>query len=252
MSKIQSALTKIAAALAITTALAPVAGAAPLSVGMGTNYWFTNTLQNKLSGQGYSVSVIDSYTAASLSAYNVYIQDGNSYFDQDALKQFVVNGGTLIELPWSLNQNYQFSGDLQLMNGPNWGGSGFGANPGIQVLDASSSLLTGVTVPAAGAYTVGYEYGTSFTANAHQILRYADGSGTSLLGEADLGKGHVIALNLHMITSDSNPLNAPWNDQIVYNAVEASVAHDVPEPMSLALVGLGLTGLALSRRKRNG
>jgi hypothetical protein len=251
MSKIQNALTKIAAALAIT-AVAPLAGAAPLSVGMGTNYWFTNTLQNKLSGQGYAVSVVNSYTAASLSAFNVYIQDGNSYFDQNALKQFVMNGGTLIELPWSLNQNYWFSGDLQLMNAPTYNGPDFGQNPAIHVLDASSSLLSGVTVPAAGAYTIGYEYGTSFTSNAHQILSYGDAAGTSLLGEAALGKGHVIALNLHMITSDSNPLNAPWNDQIVYNAVEASVAHDVPEPMSLTLVGLGLTGLALSRRKRKG
>lgn len=63
-----------------------------------------------------------------------------------------------------------------------------------------------------------------------------------MLADASVGKGRVIALNLHMITSDSNPLNAPWNDQNIYNAVNASVAQNVPEPMSLGLVGLGLLG----------
>jgi len=219
-------------------------GANAANIGMGSNGWFTPTLENNLTGQGNNVTVVDSYTEQSLAGFDVYIQDGNSYFDQAALQSFVFNGGTLLELPWSLNQNDYYSGALNLIDHvQNWV-SFASPNPAINALDPTNPLLNGVSLPAAGQYTVGYELHASFSGNGTPILSW--GTGDALLAQGTYGAGRVVAFNLHLITSDSSPLNADWSNQIVYNTVAA-----VPEPSTYALMLAGLCALGMwSRRRR--
>lgn len=207
-------------------------------IGMGTNYWNNGVLRANLTAQGHTVTLYNSYTAATLAGLDVYIQDGNSAFNSALLAQFVFGGGTLIEVPWTFRHN-SYGNNIHVMTG----GNGFAsANTAITKVDPASWLLDGVVMPASSVG--GHEVGNSFNAGSTQVLKWADG--TALLGYKQYGQGTVVGLNLHVITSDSSPLNATWSNQIIYNAVKG----EVPEPGSLALLGLGLAGLAVASRRK--
>ena len=83
-------------------------GANAANIGLTSNFWYTPTLANNLISQGHTVSVVNSYNAASLLSFDAFIQDGNGHFDNAALDSFVFQGGTLIQLPWSLGANYSY------------------------------------------------------------------------------------------------------------------------------------------------
>jgi hypothetical protein len=215
---------------------------------MGSGTYYTPTLENNLTGQGHTVSVVGSYTSGSLSAFDVYIQDGNSFFNSAALDSFVFNGGTLIEVPWGQTHN-NMSANLEVMS--NRTSLSYGqTNPGISVLDASNWLLQGVTLPGPAQHNIGREIGNSFLAGASQVLNWADG--TAMLGYRTYGTGLVVSLNLHLITSDASPLNAAWSNQIVYNAINGPTAVEAtPEPASMALLAMGGGLLAFGRKRLN-
>lgn len=209
-------------------------------VGIGGNNWYTDTLRQTLIAKGYTVNVYTSYTAATLAGLDAYVQDGNNYFDGSLLDGFVFNGGTLIEIPWTFSHNI-YTANTKVFGART--GLTFGAYTNINTIDAGSWLLNGVTVPG-GAY-VGHEIGNSFTAGTNQVLSWSDG--TALLGYKNYGQGTVVGFNAHLVTSDAHPINADWSNKIITNAIGGQT--DVPEPASIALLGLGLAGLALSRRR---
>lgn len=216
-------------------------------IGIGNGQYYTNTLENNLVAQGHTVNVVGSYTPEVLSAFDVYIQDGNSFFDATYLDTFVFNGGTLIELPWSQTQKRLTANTVVI--GPREVPEVGVSNPAITVLDSGSFLLDGVTLPSAGDYTISREFGNVFVAG-NPVLEWADS--TALLGYREYGAGRVVSFNLHLITSDANPLNAPWSNQIVYNAVNGPSVAPVPEPTSLAVFTIGgcVAGLGAARRRR--
>lgn len=215
------------------------------SIGVGNNSWYTDTLRQNLIAQGHSVTIYNSYDSSVLSGLDAYIQEGNSFFNAALLDQFVLSGGTLIEIPWSFTHD-DFTQPTTIM-GERTGLSYGQSNPGINVLDPTSWLLTGVTLPNAGQYVIGRETGNVFAPGANQVLTWADG--TAMLGYAAYGEGMVVGLNLHLITSDSSPLNADWSNQIVYNAINGDTAP-VPEPGTMMLLGLGMAGLAIFGKRR--
>ncbi len=212
-------------------------------IGLGSGTWYTDTLENNLISQGHSVTVYNSYDAATLGGLDVYIQDGNSYFNASLLDSFVFNGGTLIQLPWTFTHNNYTAATTVIGDRTSYT---YGqSNPAITTLDAASWLLDGVTLPGAGTYTIGREIGNLFDPLASEVLEWADG--TAMLGYREYGAGMVVGFNLHLITSDSNPLNADWSNQIIYNAVGGG---NVPEPTTLALMGLGLAGFGFARKRK--
>lgn len=208
-------------------------------IGMGTNSYYTDTLRQNLISQGHSVTLYSSYTAATLAGLDAYIQEGNSFFNAGLLDTFVFNGGTLVEIPWSFTHN-TFTTATKVFNTRT--GTSSGTSSGITVLSAADWLLDGVVVPA--TVSAGREVGNTFAAGTQQVLKYTDG--TAMLGYKEYGQGVSVAFNVHLITSDSKPLNAAWSNQIIYNAIDGKV----PEPASLALLALGLAGIAAVKRRK--
>jgi len=216
------------------------------TVGLGYGDFYTSTLANNLTAQGHTVTLVNSYDQATLAGFDVYIQDGNSYFNGAALGQFVAGGGLLIELPWSFT-HVTLPEEMTVMSGriePIFAEP----NPAITALLPADDLLAGVTLPAAGQYVIGRELGNAFMPDATAVLEWADG--TALLGYRHYGAGTVMAFNLHMITSDATPLDAVWSNQILYNAI-----GPVPEPATVVMLCGGLAIVAvvsIRRRSRRG
>lgn len=216
------------------------------TVGIGTGLYYTPTLADNLASQGHTVTVVDTYDAATLAGFDFYIQDGNSHFDGAALDTYVAGGGTLIALPWSFTHHF---GDLPRLAviGPRTEFTHAEPNPGVAVLAPSDPVLAGSELPEPGTLTIGREVGNAFAPDATQVLAWDDG--TALLGYKHYGMGTIVAFNVHLITSDSSPIDAQWSNRIMYNIVDGAIPA-VPEPATCTMLGLGALTLSAMARRR--
>lgn len=242
LSRIILATTVAAAALAVSS------GAFAANVAIVQGSFYTSDLKNQLVAKGHTVTEITSYTAASLAGFDSVVQYGNDYVDQAALTTFATGGGRVVWTPWA-GLNFTVQSQLQIFD--NGGGASYSeTNPGVNVLNASDPLLAGVTFPAAGAPNIGRITGIGFAAGATQVANWSDG--VALLGYKSLGAGSIVAVNLHVITSDTayQVINTPWGSQLLSNIV--GNVNAVPEPATWAMMiaGFGMAGAAIRRRQR--
>lgn len=220
------------------------------SIAIVKGSFYTTNLRDDLIAQGETVTEIASYNAASLATFDAVILYGNSYTDMSALEAYVTGGGTLIETPWFW-YNYSPPTSLQVLSN---GGTSIAFSesyPGVSVVDAGNSLLSGVSFPAGpGGFNIGRTLGNTFVPGANAVANWADG--TAFIGTKSLGSGTIVAINLHVVTSDTayEVIDQPWATQLFANA--ANINEPIPEPSTcLTLSGLIFCfGLAGWRRRK--
>jgi hypothetical protein len=226
-------------------AMAPIVGAKAATVAIIEGDFYTPDLANQLTAQGNTVTLLTTYTAASLSGFNTVVQYGNDFVDQNALTSFVSAGGTLVLTPWA-GRNFSVQPQLQVFT--NGGSANFSVpSPGMTVLSPGNPLLSGVSFPAPDTTNVGYIGGIGFAAGANQIAEWSNG--TALLGEQTLGSGHIVDVNLQVITSDTayTVIDQPWASNLLNNAVNISA---VPESSTWAMMIIGFCGIGFMAYRR--
>ncbi len=163
-----------------------------------------------------------------------------------ALQTYVTGGGRLVEIPWFWSNN---SPPTALQVFSNGGGLAFSQSyPGVTVLAPGDALLNGVVIPGGtDGFNIGRTTGNTFVAGVTPIANWLDG--TAFIGTKTLGAGDIVGINMHVITSDTafQVIDQPWATQLFVNAV---MPNAIPEPGTLAIMGLGLVGLGVMRRRR--
>jgi hypothetical protein len=203
-----------AAAAAVTVA----GSASAQDVALVQGDWYTPNTADFLAGlPGVNVTVIDSYDANSLSAYNYVVHYGNSFYDQAALESFISAGGTLIATPWMVNNNNWNSSPASPMESYNFEAQ-YSAPLTANVLDPNDQYLAGVTFN--NGDLVGYEGGS--TAKDGAIVPVVHGDNSPLLAYMDYNAGRSVYVNLHYVTSDcSLAIDYAWGQQLLANIVSS-------------------------------
>lgn len=216
------------------------AASAQIEVALVEGDWYTSKTADFIASlPGVNLTVINSYDANSLSAYNFVFHYGNTFYDQGALESYINGGGTLIASPWMVNNMNWNASAASPMESYNYDAQ-YSAPLSYNVSDPNDQYLAGVNFNAGDL--VGYEGGS--TAKGGATVPVTHGDGSPLLAYMDYGAGKSFYLNLHYVTSDcSLAIDYDWGQQLLSNIIVR-----VPAPgASAMLAGAGL--LALRRRR---
>jgi hypothetical protein len=227
---------------AVAAALAGLAGsaAAQIEVALVEGDWYSSNTANFIASlPGVNLTVINSYDANALSAYNFVVHYGNSFYDQGALETYISNGGNLIATPWMVNNNNWNASAASPMDTYNFDAQ-YSAPLSVNVSDPNDLYLAGVNFNEGDL--VGYEAGS--TAKGGATVPVSHGDGSPLLAYMQHGAGMSFYLNLHYVTSDcSLAIDYDWGQQLLSNIIVR-----IPTPGAGALLaGAGL--MALRRRR---